>query len=74
MDAIEGLRVSLGPGIMIQYILTGLFHPARRVREIYWRIYNNMYIGSQDGLVPFYPRVEGTVRNRYERTELEIFI
>ena len=25
----------------------GLFHPARRVRECYWRIYNNLYLGAQ---------------------------
>lgn len=25
----------------------GLFHPARKVREVYWRLYNNVYIGSQ---------------------------
>ena len=25
----------------------GLFHPARKVREVYWKIYNGLYIGSQ---------------------------
>lgn len=25
----------------------GLFHPARKVREVYWRLYNNVYIGAQ---------------------------
>ena len=28
-------------------IFQGLFHPARKVREVYWKIYNNLYIGSQ---------------------------
>lgn len=27
--------------------LQGLFHPARKVREVYWKIYNSLYIGSQ---------------------------
>lgn len=27
--------------------LQGLFHPARKVREVYWKIYNMLYIGSQ---------------------------
>lgn len=27
--------------------LQGLFHPARKVREVYWRLYNNVYIGAQ---------------------------
>jgi splicing factor 3B subunit 1 len=39
MEALEGLRVALGPGILLNYILHGLFHPARRVREIYWKVY-----------------------------------
>jgi len=31
MEAIEAMRVSLGPGIILLYILQGLYHPARRV-------------------------------------------
>jgi len=34
MDAIEAMRVSLGPGVLLSYILQGLFHPARKVREV----------------------------------------
>jgi splicing factor 3B subunit 1 len=30
-EAIEGLRVSLGAGCVLMYVLQGLFHPARRV-------------------------------------------
>lgn len=30
-DAIDALRVSLGPGILLLYLLQGLYHPARRV-------------------------------------------
>ena len=29
----------------------GLFHPARKVREAYWKIYNTLYIGSQVRIV-----------------------
>ncbi|KND02673.1 splicing factor 3B subunit 1 [Spizellomyces punctatus DAOM BR117] len=74
MEAIDGLRVALGPSVIMQYVLQGLFHPARRVREIYWKIYNNLYIGSQDGLVAFYPRIENDQRNIYERYELDLVI
>ena len=28
-------------------VLQGLFHPARKVREVYWRLYNSLYIGAQ---------------------------
>ena len=57
MEGIEGLRVALGPGRILLYTLQGLFHPARRVREVYWKIYNNMYLGAQDGLVAAYPTI-----------------
>jgi len=47
MDAINGIRVSLGANTVLYYALQGLFHPARKVREVYWKIYNNLYIGAQ---------------------------
>ena len=34
LDAIEAMRVALGPGIVLQHVLQGLFHPARKVREV----------------------------------------
>merc|ERR1711998_611858 len=40
--ALDAIRVTLGPSVVLFYLLQGLFHPARRVREIYWRLYNNM--------------------------------
>lgn len=81
MFAIQGLAVALGPGEILMYLLQGLFHPARRVREVYWRIYNMLYMYAQEGMVPFYPRMttadlndeiddEGFGRDRYEREEL----
>jgi splicing factor 3B subunit 1 len=72
MEAIEGLRVALGHSTILHYVLAGLFHPARRVREVYWKVYNNMYIGAQDSLVPFYPRIEDDGRNTYRRHELDL--
>ncbi|KAI9347201.1 armadillo-type protein [Zopfochytrium polystomum] len=74
MDAIEGTRVSLGPGTVLNYLLQGMFHPARRVREIYWKIYNNAYIGAQDALVAYYPKVESDGRNCYDKYELSYCI
>ena len=38
MDAIDGLRLSLGPSVILNYVLQGLFHPARKVREAYWKV------------------------------------
>jgi|Transcript_93786 splicing factor 3B subunit 1 len=73
-DAIDGFRVSLGPTKVLQYLLQGLWHPARRVRNVYWRLYNNLYIGSQDGLIPSYPKLEDDSEHCYRRTELELLL
>lgn len=76
MDAIEAMRVTLGPGVLLSYVLQGMFHPARKVREVYWRVYNSLYLGAADALVPFYPDLselsEG--QNVYDRSPLQMFI
>ena len=74
MEAVEALRVCLGPTRLLLYTLQGLFHPARKVRDVYWKVYNNLYIGSQAGLVPAYPRIGDDVLNQYQRTQLELFL
>uniref|UniRef100_A0A665VY99 Splicing factor 3B subunit 1 n=1 Tax=Echeneis naucrates TaxID=173247 RepID=A0A665VY99_ECHNA len=71
MGALEGLRVAIGPCRMLQYCLQGLFHPARKVRDVYWKIYNSIYIGSQDALIAHYPQVYNDEKNIYVRYELE---
>mmetsp|Transcript_20615 Transcript_20615/g.45127 ORF Transcript_20615/g.45127 Transcript_20615/m.45127 type:complete len:1268 (-) Transcript_20615:315-4118(-) len=73
-DAIDGFRVSLGPTKVLQYLLQGLWHPARRVRAVYWRVYNNLYIGAQDALIPSYPKLEDDAEHCYRRTELELLL
>jgi hypothetical protein len=70
MEAIEAMRVTLGPGVLLSYVLQGLFHPARKVREVscccitYLKLslmasetglLVGIYLGAQDALVPFYP-------------------
>merc|ERR1711968_191429 len=74
MEAIDGLRIALGPAKILQYAVQGLFHPARKVREAYRKIYNNLYIGGQDALIPAYPIMEDDGFNHYRRHELEYFI
>ncbi|XP_077583686.1 splicing factor 3B subunit 1 isoform X1 [Stigmatopora nigra] len=71
MGALEGLRVAIGPCRMLQYCLQGLFHPARKVRDVYWKIYNSIYIGSQDALIAHYPQVYNDDKNMYVRYELD---
>ena len=59
---------------ILQYVLQGLFHPARKVRDVYWKIYNNLYIGSQDALVAGYPIVNNNGNNVYTRDELHYLL
>ncbi|KFD69153.1 hypothetical protein M514_02967, partial [Trichuris suis] len=72
--ACEGMRISLGPARVLQYCLQGLFHPARKVREPYWKVYNNLYIGNQDALVTCYPRVPNQGKNSFVRYELDYIL
>ncbi|XP_077556762.1 splicing factor 3b subunit 1 isoform X1 [Haemaphysalis longicornis] len=74
MGAVEGLRLALGPIKILQYCLQGLFHPARKVRDVYWKIYNSLYIGGQDALVAGYARVADDGRNNYIRHELDYIL
>jgi len=74
-EALEGMRVALGSHVLLQYSLQGLFHPARKVRNAYWKVYNSLYIGSQDALVAVYPCFESDNDvNNYKRDELFQFI
>ncbi|KAN0064703.1 U2 snRNP component prp10 [Thecaphora frezii] len=76
MSAIESLEVALGPGVLLNHTLQGLFHPARKVREVYVRLYNSTYLRSQDALVAYYPDLSefSDERNDYRRHELYAFI
>ncbi|XP_039118085.1 splicing factor 3B subunit 1 [Dioscorea cayenensis subsp. rotundata] len=74
MEAIEGMRVALGAAVVLNYCLQGLFHPARKVREVYWKIYNSLYIGAQDALVAAYPILEDESENVFSRPELMMFV
>jgi len=73
-ECIDSFRVTLGPTKVLQYILQGLWHPARRVREVYWKLFNSLYIGAQDALIPAYPKLEDDESNTYRRSELELLL
>jgi splicing factor 3B subunit 1 len=73
-DAIQGLMVALGPNVILRYVLQGLYHPARKVREVHWRVFNTLYIFKADALVAGYPIAEDEEEHTYARTSLELFI
>ncbi|KDD74658.1 hypothetical protein H632_c1153p0 [Helicosporidium sp. ATCC 50920] len=72
--AVDASRLVLGAGVVLNYLLQGLFHPARKVRTAYWRLYNNLYIGQQDALVACYPVMPDLADNTYHRHELDVFV
>ncbi|KAL8427754.1 hypothetical protein Efla_004086 [Eimeria flavescens] len=73
-DAVDGMRVAIGPGVVFRYVILGLFHPARKVRDVYWRVYNNVYIGHQDAMVAFFPKLPDDEKHSFARHELELVI
>ena len=73
-DAIQGLMVALGPNTILRYTLAGLYHPSRKVRDVYWRVYNTLYVYNSDALVAGLPWVEDEGDTTYARTTLELFI
>lgn len=73
-DAVGGMMVALGPIIVLQYALQGLFHPARKVRESTWKVFNTLYIFAADALVMGYPQMEDEGENTYSRSTLHMFI
>ncbi|KAF1997620.1 ARM repeat-containing protein [Amniculicola lignicola CBS 123094] len=71
IEAIDGLRNALGTAIILNYVMAGLFHPARKVRNPFWRVYNDAYVQQADSMVPCYPMFDDPAERRHE---LDIFI
>ncbi|KAI9720442.1 MAG: hypothetical protein M1812_002948 [Candelaria pacifica] len=66
IEAIDAIRMAVGPGMVMNYVWAGLFHPARKVRLPYWRLYNDAYVQGADAMVPFYPNLDEEKLNRHE--------
>ncbi|KAL7909317.1 ARM repeat-containing protein [Trichoderma velutinum] len=66
IEAIEAIRVAAGPGLVLNYVWAGLFHPARKVRTPYWRLYNDAYVAAADAMVPYYPNLDDDISDRPE--------
>ena len=76
LESIDALRLVIGNGVFTNYIWSGLFHPARKVRAPYWKIFNNAYVQCSDALVPCYPRIESLPDEdeiSYKLEELDLF-
>jgi splicing factor 3B subunit 1 len=66
IEAIDAIRNAVGTGLVMNYVWAGLFHPARKVRQPYWRIYNDAYVQSADAMVPYYPELGDEKLKRHE--------
>jgi len=66
IEAIDAIRMAVGTGLVMNYVWAGLFHPARKVRQPYWRLYNDAYVQGADGMVPYYPNMDEEGLNRHE--------
>ncbi|ORY80319.1 armadillo-type protein [Protomyces lactucae-debilis] len=73
-DAVSGIRTALGPGLVSNYLLAGLFHPARKVRNIYTKLYNDMYVQQAAAMTPYYPQIEADKRNDWYRHTAQVWI
>jgi splicing factor 3B subunit 1 len=71
VEAIEAIRMAVGPGLVLNYVWAGLFHPARKVRTPYWRLYNDAYVQGADAMVPYYPNL---VEEGIDRGELAVML
>lgn len=66
IEAIDAIRLAVGTGAVMNYVWAGLFHPARKVRVPYWRLYNDAYVQSADAMVPYYPAMDDEKMIRHE--------
>ncbi|CCG81011.1 putative Splicing factor 3B subunit 1 [Taphrina deformans PYCC 5710] len=73
-DAISGIRTAVGPGVLMNYLLNGLFHPARKVRTVYTKLYNDMYVQQAASMVPYYPLIESDDRNTWYKHSAMVWI
>ncbi|KAG0660560.1 hypothetical protein C6P44_003064 [Monosporozyma unispora] len=55
IEGLECLCHAVGPGVFLNYIWAGIFHPAKNVRRAFWEVYNKIYIQYVDAMVPYYP-------------------
>jgi splicing factor 3B subunit 1 len=66
IEAIDAIRMAVGTGVVMNYVWAGLFHPARKVRAPYWRLYNDAYVQSADAMIPYYPDLDNDGLSRPE--------
>ncbi|KAA8498508.1 Splicing factor 3B subunit 1 [Porphyridium purpureum] len=80
--AIDALSLAVGPSTVLTYLLQGLYHPARKVRQTYWKLYQSLHRLTASSMLVAYPRlvddssarIDGASADRFMRHELDIVI
>lgn len=71
LEGLEALIFAIGPSIFLNYIWAGLFHPAQKVRNSYWTLYNRVYKNNRDAIVCAYP---SAVRDQLDLPEMDTIL
>ncbi|CAH6720413.1 U2 snRNP component Hsh155p [[Candida] jaroonii] len=76
LEAIDAIKNVIGYGRYTNYIWAGLFHPAKKVRASYWKLYNMAYIQNADAIVPYFPELESLSieGEKHEIEEFDLFL
>lgn len=71
---IEAARLIVGSAAIMQYLYQGMFHPAKKVCDIFRKTYNLIYHANPEGMLNSYPMVEDDDTHRYKRHELYVLL
>ncbi|KTB00493.1 U2 snRNP component HSH155 [Nakaseomyces glabratus] len=71
LEGLEALVYAIGPSIFLNYIWAGLFHPAKKVRDAYWKLFNRIYAQQADSIVPAYP---SSIRSKLDLPDLDLVL
>lgn len=77
LECLDSLRMVIGPGVFMNYVWSGLFQAARKVRTPYWKVYNSAYVQGCDALIPYYPKLDsvpGGSNGCYRVEELDVWL
>jgi splicing factor 3B subunit 1 len=74
LSFIEAARLIVGSAAVLQYLYQGMFHPSKKVCDIYRKTYNLVYHANPEGLLNSYPLVEDDERHKYQRHELYVLL
>jgi len=55
ISCMQALSYRLGPEVIAKYAQTGLYHPSRLVRNVFWKVWNNAYILNPEAVASCKP-------------------